>query len=154
MTTFRHSSLIAAAGRFRPIMREDVERSTRDDLRDPVFPYPHLKATLTSWESFPDAVGASNGEVVEDAREFIRYVLSTRSPRAFYLLGSRCGEAFVAHGQSSSWGPEPICSPRFGGEGPTVTPVRATSRGLGVLRTPGSGGKLLRLQQRDRLHGD
>ena len=146
MTTFRHLSLIAAAGRFRPIMREDLERSTRDDLRDPVFPYPHLKATLTSWESFLDAVGASKGEVVEDARDFIRQVLSTHSPRAFYLFGSRCGEAFVALGRSSSRGPDPICSPRFGGKGPTVAPVRPTSQGLGVLRPAGSCGKSLRLQ--------
>ena len=80
MTTFRHSSLIVATGRLRPVMREDFERSARDDLEDPVFPYPHLKATLTSWESLLDAVGASKDEVVEGAREFLRQVLSTRRP--------------------------------------------------------------------------
>ena len=31
-------------------MREDLERSARDDIKDPVFTYPHLKANLTSWE--------------------------------------------------------------------------------------------------------
>ena len=51
--------LVVAIGRFRPFMCEERERSARDDLEDPVFPYPHLKATLTSWESLLDAAGAS-----------------------------------------------------------------------------------------------
>ena len=52
----RHSSLIVF--RFRPVLREDLERSARNDIEDPVFPYPHLKATLTFWESLLDVVGA------------------------------------------------------------------------------------------------
>ena len=94
MTTFRHSSLIVAVGRFRPVTHEDLERSARDDLEDPAFPYPHLKATLTSWEALLDAVGASKNEVVEGARDFLHPVLSTRRLRAFCLLGSRCGEEY------------------------------------------------------------
>ena len=40
-------------------MRKDLERSAHDDPEGPVFPYTHLKATLTSWESRLDVVGAS-----------------------------------------------------------------------------------------------
>ena len=60
-------------GSFRPVSCEDIERSTRDDLEDLVFPYPHLKTTLTSRESLLDldVVGASKDEVVEDAREML-----------------------------------------------------------------------------------
>ena len=57
MTTFRHSSLIVFSGKFRPV-REGIERSARDDIEDPVFPYPHLKVTLISWESLLDVAGA------------------------------------------------------------------------------------------------
>ena len=39
-------------------MRENFERSTRDDLEDAVFAYPYLKTALTSWESLLDAAGA------------------------------------------------------------------------------------------------
>ena len=51
--------MIVASERFRAVLREDLERSARDHLENPVFPYPHLKATLTSWESLLDAAGAS-----------------------------------------------------------------------------------------------
>ena len=82
-------------------MREDLERSARDGLEYPVFPYPHLKVTLKSWELLLDAVRASKNEVVEDAREILRQVLSIRRPRAFCPLRSRCGEASVALGRPS-----------------------------------------------------
>ena len=39
-------------------MHEDLERSARDDVEDPVLPYPHRKATLTSWESLLDVAVA------------------------------------------------------------------------------------------------
>ena len=63
-------------------MREDLEWSARDDIEDSVFPYPHFKATLTSWESIQDVAGASKGKGVEDAREILRLVSSAREPRA------------------------------------------------------------------------
>ena len=63
--------MIVAIGRFRPVLRDDLERSARGDLEDPLFPYPHLKATLTSWESLLDAVGASKGDVAEGALEVL-----------------------------------------------------------------------------------
>ena len=31
-------------------MREDLGRSARDDIEDPVLPYPHLKVTFSCWE--------------------------------------------------------------------------------------------------------
>ena len=111
---FRHSSIIVAIGRFRPVLREDLERSARDDIEDPVFPYPHLKVTLTSWESTQDVADASKDEVVEDAREMLRRVSSTREPRAY---------------------------PGFRGVAATVAHVRPSSRGPGAIRIPGSGGE-------------
>ena len=42
--------MIVASGSFRPVLRKDLDRSARVDREDPVFPYPLLKATLTSWE--------------------------------------------------------------------------------------------------------
>ena len=59
MTIFRHSFLILYGERFRQVLREDLERSAGDDLEGPVFPYPHLKTTLTSWEPLLDVLGAS-----------------------------------------------------------------------------------------------
>ena len=38
-------------------------------------------------------MAASKGEVVEDAREMLRLVSSTRGPRAFRPPGSRGGDA-------------------------------------------------------------
>ena len=38
------------SGRFRPALCGDLEQDTHDDLEGPVLPYPHLKATLTSWQ--------------------------------------------------------------------------------------------------------
>ena len=93
---------------------EDLERSTRDDLEHHLFPYPHLKATITSSESLLDVVGASKDEVVEDAREMLRRVSSTREPRAY---------------------------PGFRGVAATVAHVRPSSRGPGAIRIPGSGGE-------------
>ena len=46
---FRHYPLIVNSGRFRPVLREELDRRTRDDIESLVFPYPHLKPTLTSW---------------------------------------------------------------------------------------------------------
>ena len=54
--------------RFRPVLREDLELGASDDIKGPVLPYPHLGATITSWESLLDVAGASKDEVVEDAR--------------------------------------------------------------------------------------
>ena len=48
-------------------MREDLERSARVVREGPVFPYPHLKATLISSVSLLDMAGASKDEVGEDA---------------------------------------------------------------------------------------
>ena len=50
--------MIVFSGRFQPVLREDLGRSARDDIEDPVFPYPHLKVTLISWESLLDVAGA------------------------------------------------------------------------------------------------
>lgn len=75
-------------------MPEDLDRSARDDLDDPVFPYPHLNATLTSWESFLDVVAASEDEIVEDARKIMQQMLSTRIKSVSHgvlLLGGFCG---------------------------------------------------------------
>ena len=36
---FRHSSLIAYSGKFRRVLREDIEWSAWDDHEDPLFPY-------------------------------------------------------------------------------------------------------------------
>ena len=77
-------------------MREDLERSARDDPGGPAFPYPHLKATLTSREPGLGVVGVSKDKVVDDAREKFRLVSSTRGPRASRLPGSRGGEATAA----------------------------------------------------------
>ena len=40
----------------------------------PGFPHPHLKVTLTSWESRLGVVGSLNGGVVELARGIVRQV--------------------------------------------------------------------------------
>ena len=122
-------------------MREDLERSARDDPGGPAFPYPHLKATLVSWESLLDVVGASKDEIVEDAREMLRLMSSTRRPRACRPSGSRGGEATAALVRPSSRGPRTIRVPSFAGKEPTVVAMRASSRGPGVRRTPGSGGE-------------
>ena len=76
-------------------MREDLERSARNDVEDPVFPYPHLKATLTSWELIQDVAGVSKDEVVDDARKMLRRVSSRREPRAYPRF--RGVAATVAH---------------------------------------------------------
>lgn len=55
------------SGSFRPVLGIDVERNVDSELDIPVLPYPHLKATLTSWESRLDVVGASRHEVKENA---------------------------------------------------------------------------------------
>ena len=81
-------------GRFQPVLREELERITRDVIEDPDFPYPHLKATLTSLKSLLDAADASKYGFVEDAREISRLVLATRGPRAF--PGFRGGAATAA----------------------------------------------------------
>ena len=94
MTIFGRYSLIVHNGRFRSVLRKDLERRARDNLEGPVFPYPHLKVTITSWESLLDVVGASKDGVVEDAREMLRLVSSTRGPRA--LPGSHVGVATAA----------------------------------------------------------
>ena len=139
MTIFRPSSLIAFSGRYRPVLREDLERSARDDVDDPVFPYPHLKATLTSWQSIQDVAGASKYEVVEDARKMLRLVWSTREPREY---AGFCGvTAAVAHVRPSSRGPGAILIPGSIGEEPlkpTVSTVLPSSRGPVAIRVPGS----------------
>ena len=142
MTIFRPSSLIAFSGRYRPVLREDLERSARDDVDDPVFPYPHLKATLTSWQSIQDVAGASKYEVVEDARKMLRLVWSTREPREY---AGFCGvTAAVAHVRPSSRGPGAILIPGSIGEEPlkpTVSTVLPSSRGPVAIRVPGCRGE-------------
>ena len=124
-------------------MREDLESSTRDDLAGPVFPYPHLKATLTSWESRLDVAGAPKDEIVEDAREMLRLVPSTRGPRAFRSSVFRGGEATAALVRPSSRGLliGAVRIPSSAGEEQTVAAMRPFSQGPRVLPTPGSGGK-------------
>ena len=60
------------SGKFRPVLREDFERSVRDIL---VFPYPRVKAALTSWKSPLDVVGASMDEAVETHEKYYDYVV-------------------------------------------------------------------------------
>ena len=128
-------------GRPRPVLRDELERSAGNDLEGPVFPYPHLQATLTSWESRLDVTDASKDEVAEDAREMLRPVSSTRELRTFHPSGSRGGEVTAALVRPSSRGPGAIRIPSSGGEEPTVAAMRPPSRGPGVVRTPGFGGK-------------
>ena len=52
MTICRHSSLVVYSGKFRPVLREELERSTRDDLEGPLFPYHRLpKLSLVALSS-------------------------------------------------------------------------------------------------------
>ena len=119
-------------------MPEDLDRSARDDLDDPVFPYPHLNATLTSWESFLDVVAASEDEIVEDARKIMQQMLSTRIKSVSHgvlLLGGFCGTwAIVFAGARSN------THSHSRGEEHTVVVVRQSSRGPGAIRMPGSRG--------------
>ena len=79
------------------------------------FPYPHFKATLTSWESRLDVVGASKYEVLEDTRGMVRLVLFTRGPRV-------------------------CCTPGAPGREDTVVTIRPSSRESGAVSVSGVGG--------------
>ena len=91
-----------AYGTFRPALRKDLERSARNDIEGPVFPYPHLKANLISSESRLHVVGASKNEVVEHECEILRRVLCSREPRAFCASRSRGREDTAVLVQPSS----------------------------------------------------
>ena len=121
MTIFRHSSLIAFSGRFRPVLHEDLERRARDYIEDPVFSYPHHEATVTSWESLLDVASASKDEVVENARGMLRLVSFTRKPGAY--PGFHGGAVTAAHARPSSRGSGAMRIPGFSGEGPVKPTV-------------------------------
>ena len=130
-----------AYGTFRPALRKDLERSARNDIEGPVFPYPHLKANLISSESRLHVVGASKNEVVEHECEILRRVLCSREPRAFCAARSRGREDTAVLVQPSSREAGAIRILRRGGKEPTVSAMRLSSRGPRLLCTRGSGGK-------------
>ena len=98
-------------------MREDLERSARDDIEDPVFPYPHLKAILTPWESIQDVAGASKDDVVgrrtRNVTTSVVYAATTRVswfPRCSGY-GGTCPPVFAGtRSDTHTWsgGEEPI----------------------------------------------
>ena len=73
------------------VLREDLERSARDDLEDPAFPYPHLKATFTSWKSLFEAVGFSKNDIVENARDVTTSGFRRGDQEHFAHLGATMG---------------------------------------------------------------
>ena len=154
MTTFRHSSLIVAIGTFRPVMREDLERSARDDLEDPVLPYSHLKATLTSWKPLLDVWVPQKMRSWKLHAIFYDKCCQRGDQERSAHLGPAVGRALWHLGD------------RLRGDKERYAHLSSVEKGLRRHQCDQLHGdwecfthpvpvvKSLRLQQRDRLHGD